>query len=251
MVPIALVGSRNQSKLTAMQQTFQGLRPVSQFADNLRRVLELYSAPDDFWSPGRVWLRDAHSAAHFAKKTCARNVGLIAAERPDFEVEYRNGIVLRFETTLADRPNRKYREECNSAPRIRSVPESELFARRNEIPNALWRAAVKKSRKHYEPNVHLLIYLNLGTHDFWRREIESELIEHTRPAREYFRSIWVLWSGRLYRTWPEPFLGHDNAFRPSSHKLGWALEVYASQKCLDEVFSSTRKRDRSHSSIYA
>ncbi len=228
-----------------MHKELRQLQPARLFYQRHAKAREAYFSPQEFWAPGREWLRDAYCAEAFAKKTSARMVGLIANTKPDFEVQYRNGRLLRFEATLADRPGRELaREErsaWNSSAMTRPDPEENWRGRRRAIPAALRAASERKSKKHYDRDTNLLIYLNLGTYDYWCDEIERELIEHTAMARSNFNSIWVLWSGRLYRTWPDPFLGNADAFRPNRHQLGWALNALESKRVLQQVFSKKQR----------
>jgi hypothetical protein len=227
-----------------MLATLQQLQPLHNFCKLHAQAREALFSPKEFWAPGRAWLRDAYCAEAFAKKTYASKVGLIAETRPDFSVQYRNAKVLRFEVTLADRPGRQMareeRQNWDSGDQVRQDPENNWRARRLAIPDALRSASERKARKAYGPETNLLIYLNLGTYDYWRDEIERELILHTEPARNHFNSIWVLWSGRLYRTWPQPFLGSPGAFRPGRHELGQAISAYDSQRRFRELFTKGR-----------
>lgn len=225
-----------------MKQTLQGLQPRRQFCERLDSILEANISPYDFHAPGMQWLKDAIIARQFAELTSAAGVGLIAEKRPDFEVQYRNGKILRFEATRADiagrRMAKEHKEQWHSGVTVQSLPEDILEVRRRAIPGALEAAARRKARKStlYSAETNLLIDLNLPTHGYDDEVIGGELIEFTQHARQLFNSIWVLWSGRLFRTWPEPFNGGGEFFRPEYHELGWAIRTRSSHQRLDEIF---------------
>jgi hypothetical protein len=227
-----------------MKEQLYGLQSLSSFRQQLAQELDDRISPYDFWAPGTEWLKDAICAKWFAEKTAAKKVGLIAADQPDFEVQYHTGLRLRFEATHAGMPGRKMALEeklqWNSGQSLRMDAENNWRARREAVPAALEAASKRKLENAlkglYGPGTNLLIYLNLGTFDYWRDEIERELVEHTKLVRPHFNAVWVLWSSRLYRTWPEPFLGSPGAFRPRRHELGKAVNFCRSKKSLDDVF---------------
>lgn len=228
-----------------MKAKFDQIQPVRLFRERLTRELDARISPYDFWASGMAWLRDAWCARTFAELTSAKVVGLVTDQRPDFEVGYRNGLHLRFEVTCADLPGRKIaleeKRDWDAGITTRLDPGKNWKVRRQAIPAALEAASVRKKRKAlkglYPPKTNLLIYLNLGTYDNWRDEIEVELVEHTSVVRPYFNSIWVLWSGRLHRVWPEPFIGATDAFRPKRHALGKALNFYREKREIADIFN--------------
>ena len=233
-----------------MKDQFFELQSTGLFRQRLERVLDTHVSPYSFWAPGTGWLRDAIAAKWFAEKTAAKLVGLIPGAQPDFEVQYRNGTRLQFEATLADMPARKMARDERIAwdknETVRTDTGRDWSTRRKAIPEALETASKRKAHKAerglYPSDTNLLIYLNLGTYDRWRDEIELELVEHTKLARPHFRSIWVLWSSRLYRTWPDPFLGSATTFRPPRHELGKAVNFHRSKLNLEHALSNKIER---------
>jgi hypothetical protein len=162
------------------------------------------------------WFRDVYCAKKCASLMGVRRLRLSPQDEKsaDFEVQLRNGEVLPFQTTVADSEGRKIGLEYQDW-RDEGYPPShdsgeDWWRRRLEIAPALLRAVAKKAPKpsrRYSPDMRLLIYLNLGTYDSWREEIELEIATCAAPAALWFRSVWVLWSGRLYRCAPNSFLG--------------------------------------------
>jgi hypothetical protein len=224
-----------------MKNELERLQPSVSFSRAISHAAREHSIRNRFWASGTQWLKDGIIADWFATKTNASLVRLIPECRPDFEVRYRNGLSLKFEATIADLPNREMGREAqdrdNSGQTIHDDPAADWVLRRQAIPDALERACNKKVDIPYDGDTCLLIYLNLGTYDCWQSEIECDLIAHTANARSHFRSVWVLWSGRLYRVWPQPFLGNGAVFRPGRHELGHALNRLESKKVLQAVFS--------------
>ena len=103
----------------------------------------------------------------------------------------------------------------------RDDPFEEWEHRRRAIPAALQAAIKKKVGKNYgdAAELCLLIYFNLGTYGYQRHEIEIEVVRLTEPAKDHFRSVWVYWSGRLYRCWPNPSIRTEGWFRPKELRL--------------------------------
>ena len=228
-----------------MRTDFHKARHPKQFREMLDLELRQNASPHDFWAPKSSWLRDAIVASWFADKTSAKGVSLLEADRPDFAVQYRNGMRLEFEATLADLPGRRIADEHRQWDKenvsVQADTECEWRARRNAIPLALQNASDRKAKKAmqglYGSRTNLLIYLNLATYDRWRQEIEPELVEHTQLARPHFNSVWVLWNERLYRTWPEPFIGNAGALRPELHDLGQAFRQHRNKAMFTRFFS--------------
>jgi hypothetical protein len=169
------------------------------------------------------WFRDAYYAKICASIMGVRHLRLSPKDEKsaDFELQLRNGEILPFQATVADSDDRKIGHEYqvwrNEGYPPRADPAEDWWERRLEIAPALLRAVAKKAPKpsrRYSPDMRLLIFLNLGTYDDWREEIELELATCAAPAALWFRSVWVLWSGRLYRCAPNPFLGVNPTLRP-------------------------------------
>ena len=65
---------------------------------------------------------------------------------------------------------------------------------------ALSAAVENKLKKNYVQGVAaLVVYFDMGTHGFWEDEIRADLVACTRPALGPFKSVWVIWSDRLWR----------------------------------------------------
>lgn len=198
----------------------------------------------DFWSPQSQWLRDAYHAERFAALTSARAVRLFEGSAPDFEVRYNGGLTLAVESTLADLPDRKIAEErrvwADAGRPLQADPVEDWKSRRNAVSSALAASISKKEKKYdegaYSIGTILLIYLNLGTYDQWREEIERDIASTAALCNRKFRSIWVLWSGRLYRAWPCLSVGTGDTFRPGHHRLGQWREILSAKAALRNAY---------------
>lgn len=208
-----------------------------------------YCDSENFWGARQKWLREASLARSLAVAAHAKRVrlGSDSCGGADSELELRNGAVLRLQHVEADLPGRRrgdeYKAWAKDEFRLRHDPFCNWEKRRDEFPAAVGQAVENKIRKKlegkYDETISLLIYVNLGTYGKWRDRLECELIKQTHLASPHFRSVWAWWSGRLYRCWPNPFLGGPDTFRPGPHSLGWSLEKYAEQKMLNSIFHST------------
>jgi hypothetical protein len=200
--------------------------------------------------PRDVWATDSSHAFRegFAAIRCARNIGARSlrinpedAKEPDIDIKLRSGGVISFQETIADLEGRQMAKEhrdwaaAGRAPR--PDPVKDWWARRQEVGPAITRAIDLKSAKKYPPQTRLLIYLNLGTYETWRDEIEADIVRFSAPGLQWFASVWVLWEGRLYRAAPNPFLGTPGTFRPNpTIRLGRWRDHSSMKKVLAEEF---------------
>jgi hypothetical protein len=229
-------------KLHSMSQDLSEFCKVSDFDAALSEATEIAWQNKCYWAGGTQWLRDAWLASKFATATNADSVRVVPESPPDFEIEFRSGRVLPFEATIADLPGRQMAKEhidlARSGSTYRSDPFEKWELRRELVPSSLESACLRKCKnRKYTSDTSLLVYLNLGTYGLWRSEIQRELIEHTKIARHCFHAVWVLWSGEVYRCWPNPFLREEH-FRPMPHQLGWARKRYSDKRMLDSVFDA-------------
>jgi hypothetical protein len=188
--------------------------------------------------PGDVWashnshaFREGFVAIRVARIIGARSIRINPrdSKAPDIDIQLRNGGAFSFQESLADCKDRhmvrEHRKWVADGNKVMPDPASEWLARRREIGPAISRAIELKASKNYPPTTNLLLYLNLGTYGTWRDEIEADILRFSEPGPNWFRSVWILWEGRLYRAAPNPFLGSPGTFRPKSFvKLGdWRL----------------------------
>lgn len=178
--------------------------PAKRFQAEVRVLLNGCDSAD-FYRPQNQWLRDAYLASTFSEHVHPRLVRLVdeSLSRPDFEVQLRNGRSLLIEATEADLPGRRRHDEYRDAKAkgypLRHDPGEKWKERRDAIPSAVAAAVQRKIWKVYPPDTSLLIYVNLGTYGLWRDEIEKEIRENASLAQAKFKSVWAIWSGRLYR----------------------------------------------------
>ena len=147
--------------------------------------------------------RDAHCAAVFANLCGAKQVRLIDANQPDFEVEC-DGQWQAYEVTEADMPGRhrdaEIKAERQAAAHARMLSSDE-WLNPDCAKRILANASEKKARKDYDPQFGLLIYLNPGEFGIYQQEIERLMPDATAVAGSYFREVWVLWKGVAYNPW--------------------------------------------------
>jgi hypothetical protein len=172
------------------------------------RVDDLWRERGDFLltDPRAAFFREAHSAARFGRLRSANLVRLIAADRPDFELQI-GSIIQQYEFTEADMPGRRRGQEIEAD---RAIASDDLVIR--PFPSEEWLtpamadqilrgAAAKKSSAKYDPTWGLLILLNPIEFGAFQAEIESVMRDATASAGRRFADVWVLWSGRAYHTW--------------------------------------------------
>ena len=195
------------------RKKFEVWWPTRCFEREIRNHPDGQNSADVFNDTQKKWILDAELAAQFAVATHARRVRLVPQplERPDFEMLLRNGQLMRVEATEAMMEGRRRGDEYRAAKAagypISHDPGECWGTRRAAIAERVKCVAAKKAAKDYPPGTSLLIYVNITTHGRWRAEIENEIVESTRIARERFLSIWVLWDRRFYRCWPTPSIG--------------------------------------------
>lgn len=156
---------------------------------------------------GLAFVRDAWTAGRFAQARGADTVRLWPGDRPDCELTF-DGKHELFEIVEADQPGRRRSEEYRDLIRRSEMGEGEAAeldedwnVRAANAPQMLEHAATSKAAKGYDPDIGLIILLNLTEHGFMRREIEAAMQPRTACAKDAFREVWVLWQGAVYPVW--------------------------------------------------
>jgi hypothetical protein len=164
------------------------------------------------------WYKDAWMALKFAEKTSSRYLRLCpqVSRGADFEVRLRSGCTLPFQcveagASVEGKRGNVYRQWKEDGWAPRPDPEEDWLKRRRAIPQELEAAINNKISKGYTSQMNLLIYLPLGTYETWVEEVEADLVTFSQGATGKFRSVWVLWSGRLYRCVPNPSVGRPGS----------------------------------------
>lgn len=121
--------------------------------------------------------------------------------RPDFEIQS-TGKIEQFEATEADMDDRRRGDESDD-PDPQPDPVENWRKRFDAIPAALDRVVTKKMDKEYEPDVSLVIYVNLACYGAYVGEDLPVLRDGTSPAKDKFKRVFVLWEGNLYRFWED------------------------------------------------
>jgi hypothetical protein len=172
--------------------------------------LRLQIGSEDFFNQaGLDFIRDAWAAAKFGCGRGASRVRLHDDERPDFEIQFLNGKVERFEFTEAQIPGRRRGAEYEkNEPKIEMWPVDKWPNRGQIFEIVRNAAAIKKEKANklaargtpYPQDVGLLIYLNVL--EFWNEDeidnIATTFCHAVEPAKEAFSAVWILWHGALY-----------------------------------------------------
>jgi hypothetical protein len=159
------------------------------------------------------FLRNAWIASSFAKARGLEMVRLCPDLWPDFFLLER-GLETAYEATEADDPDRlrdaEYakiqRRQLSGEKVVIPDPESGLLTP-ERARHWLTRAAERKANKHYHGNASLVIYLTSGEYGIHQDAIEAVMAEATTAACHSFESVWVLWKGVAYPTWPSGVTG--------------------------------------------
>lgn len=157
---------------------------------------------------GLAFLRDAWSAATFGNIRGASLIRLVDGEWPDFELRFVDSVE-PFECTEADVPGRKRGQEFRAAEEqagpdglyLEDDPVEDWIARAETAPEALRIAAERKTSKRYSRKAHLLIYLNISEFGIRQEEIEGCFLDSTKPAKDAFYTVWILWKATAYKVW--------------------------------------------------
>jgi len=173
------------------------------------------AAPQDgadfYGRSGNAWLRDACVAHDFARLARAAAVRLIPrpAERPDFEVQSRDGIVSAFEVIAAlrpgDEPAKRWKQWKSEGYPLLQISQKEIEERETSLPHAVRAAADSKIaqtlKRPYPDGTGLVIYVNVGGFNWSGDQAERDriVVDNAAHAREHFDSVWALYGGRLLR----------------------------------------------------
>lgn len=191
---------RYQAWLTEWRTPVEMLKYVEEVNDAAGRYFLIQA--------GLAFLRDAWAAATFANIHGASEVRLVAEEWPDFELKFRDDVET-FEFTEADVPGRKRGQEYQEAEDtvgpdgiyVEDDPVEDWIARAEAAPDALRIAAETKAGKAYSGDAQLLIYLNISEFGIRQEDIECCFQESTKPAKNAFDTVWILWKGAAYKVW--------------------------------------------------
>jgi hypothetical protein len=152
-----------------------------------------------FNAPNLKSLREAQAAARFARAVggdCCTRVRLARGQFPDFQVRF-GALESDFELVEADRPNRQRGREYAEIARRVAAGEPDVpshynpWAEKRDVPDAVRRALITKSAKHYSTPPHLLVYVNFGNMGGPALS-QAEGMALTEPWQKEFKSIWLL-----------------------------------------------------------
>jgi hypothetical protein len=194
-------GRLPRETLDALRAELLDWRPPSAFRSRVEEIVRPLPRRIFFGQAGLAFLRDAWIAGRFADVLSSHMVRLIPDERPDFEIQTA-GQIQQFEVTEADMDGRRRGDEPDG-PEIEADPVENWRKRFEAIPAALDRVVKKKLLKDYPPEVGLVIYVNLGCYGAYVSEGLPILRDGTRPAKEKFKVVFVMWEGTLYRFWED------------------------------------------------
>jgi hypothetical protein len=151
---------------------------------------------------GLSFLREAIIGVDFAKALGCEFVRLCEGNWPDFETS-KGGVKKVYELVEA-MENRKRGDEDWDSKELKLVPLSEWRKRAELIPDALCKVVKKKGDKDYPANKSgLVIYLNISTFGFMRKEVEANFHATTELAKDKFNEVWIVWGIKHYLLWLE------------------------------------------------
>jgi hypothetical protein len=152
-----------------------------------------------FTQAGLDFFRDAWLAAKIAQRLSADRVRLCPADRPDFELDFA-GEIRSYEATEADMPDRRRGDEPIDRD-AQEDPVEDWRKRFDAIGPSVGAVVAKKLQKTYDPEVRLLIYVNLGCYGAYLTEGAQVLRAATEPAKHRFKEVFAYWEGNLYLFW--------------------------------------------------
>jgi hypothetical protein len=187
--------------LIAWETELREWMPSIVFRDRIDELLLSIPQRTFFRQPGLTFLRDGWIASRVADALSSDSVRLVRDERPDFEIRSK-GKIEQFEATEADMDDRRRGDEPDD-PCLQPDPVENWRKRFEAIPAALDRVIAKKIHKGYQPDVNLVIYVNLGSYGTYVSEGLPILRDGTSPAKDKFKRVFALWEGSLYRFWED------------------------------------------------
>jgi hypothetical protein len=190
------------------KQTLEGWRAeleqwtvASAFRDRVDAILQPIPRLTFFSQAGLAFLRDAWIASRVASALQSNLVRLFAGQRPDFEIRTA-GCIQQFEATEADVDGRRRGAEPDVV-HLEPDPVENWRKRFEAIPAALDRVIAKKLAKDYQPDVRLVVYVNLGCYGAYLDEGLPILRAGTSIAKDKFKAVFVMWEGSLYKLWED------------------------------------------------
>lgn len=148
---------------------------------------------------GLAFLRDGWVAGEFAKARNADQVRLINDEWPDFQLRFGDRVE-SFEAVEADDPTRRRGLEYTEDKMyiVEDNPIEDTAKRARAAPEWIKLACERKVAKKYPARAGLVIYLNMGEHDFFP-EVKLSFRSATSVAHGVFPSVWILWKAKAYQ----------------------------------------------------
>lgn len=186
-------------KLGRWKQELQEWQSLTQFH---RKVLDLkvQHGRTLLIASGTDFFRDAHTAHRFAFLRGATRLRLVAADRPDFEMDVAAGARM-FEITEAYPIDRRRGDEAKrwaTGGQFRPVIDLLTLYLAEQL---LREATARKNDDRYEREWGLLILLDQWDFVEDRQAIEACMADATAGAKDRFAEVWVLWQNTAYNTW--------------------------------------------------
>jgi hypothetical protein len=173
-------------------------------------LMDVFGCNDLFNRSGLTFVLEAYVAAELGIIRDASFVSLIIADRPDFELHFKDMVEL-YEVVEADMPERRRGDEY-AALATAGCPTYdwpvEKWATSEQASRSIRAMAEKKAKRAeelaakgtpYPEETRLLFYVNLGDFGAHAKEIGDVFPSAVEPARKWFSSIWVLWKNRAYQ----------------------------------------------------
>ncbi len=172
--------------------------------------MDTLGGKDLFKQPDLDFVREAWVAAEFGEKRGASSVRLIAEDRPDLALRFKNDEIEIYELVEVDHVDRRRGDEYASLAKAKCRTyhwPSEHWATGEQALTSIRFMAEKKAKRAaelaanempYPEQTRLLFYVNLGDFGAHTDEIESVFSIAVEPARQWFPTIWILWKSNIY-----------------------------------------------------
>jgi hypothetical protein len=188
---------------TELNEHLYFLRNWNSPQDVLDRVDQVHSAIY-FTQSGLQPLLDAWIGATFAKAISKDRLRTVNDIWPDVEIcDSKNpSEVMRCECVEAIDPERRRGDEYSLPDHARDIDDAESWRNSYEkLPGIVSEVCRQKAAKRYSEKLELIVHINVSTGVLGTSEHWENMSHYTAPAKDAFRSVWVLWHDRAQKFW--------------------------------------------------
>ncbi len=174
-------------------------RPPKEFLRIVQPEIEKVTSDEFFRRPKYKLLQEAWILEKFGTQIGAESIRMELENWPDAYAII-DGTKFPIEITEAINPGRRRADEYANWKdgEVRMDPIEEWKTRVITSIQAVKNVIQKKLAKNYSARCSLLIYMsNCGSYGVYDHLIRDALPEMTKPAKQKFENVWVLWNGNL------------------------------------------------------